>query len=105
MRDYSKRDLEIVAALIGFLLAALILLSGCTTLQPQPEPDTSIEWVGNVLFGVAMPSGRFNYSPSLPYYNIGFRDDGVVVWSAVSDETKKNFNEMRYKALSSQQDN
>ena len=52
------------------LLLAVVLLSGC-------QAHTG-EWVGNPV--TARPDGYYSHEGYVVDYEIGFRDDGMVIW-------------------------
>jgi len=60
-----------VGAAIAVLCSALFA-AGCSSQR--------VNWLGNPVVGVDEEGGRYHSQPSIITYEIGLRDDGVVVW-------------------------
>jgi len=60
--------------------AVLAVLSGvlfCGCSSPR------VKWMGNPVVGCDEEGGRYHSQPSITSHEIGFREDGVVVWRRV----------------------
>lgn len=75
-----------------YLILLLLVLMLCGSVfaewsSSEKSTEAEIRWIGHPVV-----SDNDNYTPSqgwLPDYQIGFRDDGVVVWKKGSSSEEK----------------